>query len=727
MSATITGTGMVSSLGGTVAGSYAAFCRGETGAAPLRAFDRDSYRVRTAYEIADRPGGRDVPGRPSAWLRTVLAQAVAAAGLEPGAGRRVPVVIGTGLAEQRALELWWTGAAALTLDELELRLDTPGLGPAYTLVNACSASLFALAVGADLLALGEADVVVVAGTDAITESMFGLLDRVNMTPPTEVRPFDEDRQGVILGEGAAAVVLETPAHARARGACPLAELRGVGTSCDADHLTAPQLTGITRAMGNAHRAASVTAADIDVVFAHGTGTQLNDETEARALDGVFGGLPRRPLVTALKSLTGHTSGASGLMSLVTAVQSLTDRVPPTRNHTTPIEAIGRFPVVTAATGAGELRRAQVDAFGFGGVNAVAVLDRPGSTPADAVAVPDRPDSAPADAVTATATTPVVVSAVGVAIPGLASAADLLSGAPVPPASFTPRPVLGRRGLKYKDRASTLALCAAAAALTDAGLPRDRTERAGSESFGVVVATTAGIAETVCRVAETIHASGVVGTSPMDLPNASGNVAAASVAIWFGFEGVNLTVSSGPTSGLDALRLAATAIRAGRARRMLVIGVEPAADAVDKLVGETARRHGTAAPERVLDGAAALLLESADAVAERHGRTLATLGGYGRDAELDATVAAALGDRPAALWLTPCAGHDPVDPPPAVSTMDQLAVGEVVGEALAAYGIVQAAAAVQWLAANPTEQALLTSGGCWGGEYAALTLAGAGAA
>lgn len=733
MSWVITGTGMVSSLGGSVAESFEAYCRGETGLAPLRGFDRSNYRVLNAYEVADRPAGGDVPGRASSWLCDVIGQAVEQAGLgRPGPGaaaNRIPVVVGTGLAEQRSMELWWTGDTPLAVEELDFSgavTASVGLGPTYMIVNACSASLFALAVASDLLAVGAADAIVVAGTDTITESMFGLLDRVTMEAPTELRPFDVDRHGVILGEGAAAVVLEPAARARARGARPLAVLRGVGTSCDANHLTAPMLAGVTRAMRDAHRRAAVTADDIDLVLAHGTGTMLNDETEAQALREVFGDRPRRPLVTALKSLTGHTSGASGLMSLVTAVETLASgRLTPTRHHATPIPAISDFPVVTDAGATADLHRAQIDAFGFGGVNAVAVLERPAAESSPAAA-----DPAPA------APVEVAISAVGMAVPGLGSLGELLAGAhaPVAPASFVPRSVLGKRGLRYKDRASQLALCAAAAALADAGLPRARAERADGESFGVIVSTMNGISETVCRVAETIHAGGVRAAQPMDLPNASGNVAAASVAIWFGLEGLNLTLSAGPTSGLDAVHWATVAIQAGRARRMLVIGVEPAAEAVDRLLAQAAGRDGTD-PVRSLDGAVAILLERADAVAERGGRIRALVGGYGRDAQLDAAVGAAFkatgdGD-PAGLWLTPCPGHRPTSTEvaraaalPQVAGADRVAVGEVAGEALAALGVLQCAAAAEWLTGRSGSQALLTSGGCWGGEYAGLTLTAA---
>jgi 3-oxoacyl-[acyl-carrier-protein] synthase II len=166
--------------------------------------------------------------------------------------------------------------------------------------------------------------------------------------------------------------------------------------------------------------------------------------------------------------------------------------------------------------------------------------------------------------------------------------------------------------------------------------------------------------------------------------------------------------------------------------MLVVGVEAAAEAVDRLVAETARRHGTE-PPRCLDGAVAVLLESADAVAERGGRVRALVGGYGRDAHLDAAVGGALkaaDGLPPGLWLTPCGGHPPTGAEldragtlPDLAHATRVAVGDVAGEALAAYGVLQCAAAVEWLAGHPGKRALLTSGGCWGGEYAGVTLAG----
>jgi len=710
----ITGTGMVSSLGGDVGSSFAGFRDGATSLAPLRVFDHARYRVRAAYELDDRePGAPDVPGRAGRWLCAAVTEALAGAGLDTGA--RIGVVVGTGLAEQRSLELWSTAGADLGMDDLDLAAALTrslGLPDAVTIVNACSAGLFALAVGADLLAAGAADAVVVAASDSITESMFGLIDRVNQRPPEAVRPFDADRRGVILGEGAAAVVLEPVRSARARGATVAAVLRGVGTACDAHHVTAPLGAGIARAMRDAHRRAGVKPDEIDVVFAHGTGTVLNDVTEAAAMGEVFseGG---RPVVTALKSLIGHTAGASGLMGVVAAVESMrTGWVPPTGGLVTPIAEIRDFAVVVGGAELVRPRVAQVNAFGFGGVDAVAVLDRTGQ---------EGTDPAPTGLA-------VVVTGVGTQLANVATPADLaaaaLAGRRVDhDDGFDPHAVLGRRGVRYKDRATLLALCAATRALAAAGLPRasvaGRAVDPVDEAFGVVVSTSLGIARTVCQVVDTLHAGGVTATSPMDLPNVSGNATAAQVAIWFGLGGMNLTVST----GLDALRLAALAIGSGRASRVVVVGVEPADEVGERLLLDSARRHGddpTGLP--AVDGAAAVVLEAADAAGARGARVLAEVGGYtsGRD------LAAVLPDRSddGWEWYAPCRHHAAAAgqvPPWAPRPTD---LSAATGEASGALGVLQAAVAADALAGRGG-RAVLTAGGCWGAGYAALTLRGVG--
>jgi 3-oxoacyl-[acyl-carrier-protein] synthase II len=245
-----------------------------------------------------------------------------------------------------------------------------------TLCNACAASLCALGLAEDLLYSGDAGAAIVAGCDSITASMLGLVDRTTLTPPERVAPFDRKRRGLLMGEGAAAVVLETPSHALDRQAAPYALLRGVGMSCDAHHETAPTREGVVRAMTDSHCRSAVVPADVDLLLVHGTGTALNDSTEALAIADVFGPSVGRVPITALKSLIGHTSGASGLVAVVTAVECLRQgRIPPTIGFDEPADEARQFDIVTGAARDADLHIAQVNAFGFGGVNAVAVLGK----------------------------------------------------------------------------------------------------------------------------------------------------------------------------------------------------------------------------------------------------------------------------------------------------------------------------------------------------------------
>ena len=373
----VTGMGAVTSRGEGVPEVFGALCRGESGLAPLRGFAPDRFRAASAYEIDDRtavgPTG-ERPGRATDWLCRAVAEATAAAGLGEDLGD-VPVLIGTGLRELRSAELGWRDGTGVDPERLHFGTalrERFGAADTHTFSNACSASLYALALAADLLADEAADTVVVAGVDTITESMFGLLDRVHPEPVDAVRPFDRNRRGVLMGDGAAAVVLQRPDVAAVP---PQARLRGVGINCDAFHVTAPDQEGIAGAVRTAHDRAGVVPADIDLLMVHGTGTLLNDEAEATALGKVFAGVPTPPVTTAIKSMTGHTSGGSGLLSLVVAARALaTGEVPGTVGLDDPVEEAAWMRFVRRTTRYPGLRLAQVDAFGFGGVNAVAVIE-----------------------------------------------------------------------------------------------------------------------------------------------------------------------------------------------------------------------------------------------------------------------------------------------------------------------------------------------------------------
>lgn len=375
----ITGMGAVAATGGDVAGFFGALCAGRSAHAPLRGFDPTRYRARNAYEIDDRPASGDVPLRASRWLERAVAAALRDAGMGERLGD-VPVLVGTTLRELRSVELSWRDG--VPFDPADLHFGAVlgrrfGATRTYTVANACAASLYALGLGTDLLELGECDTVVVAGVDTITESTYGLLDRCYPEAPDRIRPFDRDRRGMLQGEGAAAVVLRRAADGPGPAGRRHATVRGVAVNCDAAHPSAPDAGSIGAAIREAHERSGVRPADIDLVMLHGTGTPLNDEAEAGALAEVFGTAAGRPHMTAVKSMTGHTAGASGLHSLVAGVEAMrTGTVPPTVHLDDPIDEVAGFRLVRgAAAHTTGLSVAQVDSFGFGGLNAVAIVER----------------------------------------------------------------------------------------------------------------------------------------------------------------------------------------------------------------------------------------------------------------------------------------------------------------------------------------------------------------
>jgi 3-oxoacyl-[acyl-carrier-protein] synthase II len=360
----VTGSAVRTCLGDGDA-TFAALLRGESGIGPLRYVDPDRLNVRRGFHVEEP--GEERPFRASGWLVACVTEALARAGVDPAA-RRVAVIVGTGLRELRAVERSTDVEAHRLHFAPALRSAVPGLADVVTLSNACSAGGHALALAQDLLQLGEADAVVAAGADAMTESMLAMIGRVADGPADGLRPFDASRSGTLLGEGAAAVVV-VPEGAPGR---PLARLLGTGLSCDAHHETAADRDGIARAMSDAYARAGREPGQVDLVVAHGTGTPLNDALESELLLGTVGA---RPLVTAVKGAVGHMSGAAALVSLDVALHCLaTGLVPPVAGLERVLDEGERLRFVAGAAAAAEVRLAQVDAFGFGGVNAVSLVE-----------------------------------------------------------------------------------------------------------------------------------------------------------------------------------------------------------------------------------------------------------------------------------------------------------------------------------------------------------------
>ena len=244
-------------------------------------------------------------------------------------------------------------------------------GPTFGVTSACSSSNHAFASAMDQLLLGRADVMLAGGTEA--PLVWGVLkgwDALRIMAPDTCRPFSADRQGVVMGEGAAMAVLETYEHAKARGAAILAELAGVGMSADASDIVAPTVEGPAAAMRACLADAGLNPDDVDYINAHGTGTKANDQIETIAIKQVFGEHAARLSVSSTKSMHAHCLGASGALEMIACVMAIREGViPPTANYREPdpdcdldvTPNVARERKVCAAVSNG---------FAFGGTNAV---------------------------------------------------------------------------------------------------------------------------------------------------------------------------------------------------------------------------------------------------------------------------------------------------------------------------------------------------------------------
>jgi 3-oxoacyl-[acyl-carrier-protein] synthase II len=258
-------------------------------------------------------------------------------------------------------------------------------GPNHSVVTACSTGSHAIGDAARIVMLGDADIMVAGGAESpvgrIALAGFAacraLSTSYNDRPTEASRPYDKDRDGFVMGEGAGIVVLEELEHAKARGATIYAEVIGYGMSGDAYHITAPAEDGdgAFRCMSAAIKRAGITAADIDYVNAHGTSTPMGDEIELRAVERLFGNSARKLAMSATKSATGHLLGAAGAVEAVFSVLSIRDNVaPPTLNlHNPSVEtAIDLVPMQPKQR---EINTVLSNSFGFGGTNASLVIRR----------------------------------------------------------------------------------------------------------------------------------------------------------------------------------------------------------------------------------------------------------------------------------------------------------------------------------------------------------------
>jgi 3-oxoacyl-[acyl-carrier-protein] synthase II len=370
----ITGIGACTAVGDNAQCCFDSFLQGRAGNKPLIHLNKERFNTKIAYERADDINGNGM-FRSGTFLIRALREAVNQACIDTN--DNIPVYVGSGLREMRSAELAAINGERLELEDLDFAKAVRGILTEscniYTISNACAASNYALALAYDSICLGRTDISIAAGCDTLTSSMFGLLDRVNPNMPESIQVFDSNRKGILMGDGGVAIVLERLESALRHGRTPMAELKGIGLSTDGVHETAPDQSGIERALYDAYAKSMVVPEDVDLIYVHGTGTILNDSTESKALSSIYHNISRKPALSGIKAMTGHTSGASGCIGVISAVKSLQLQViPPTPGTTSPIEESKGFALYQEATNA-ELNLVQVNAFGFGGVNSVVMV------------------------------------------------------------------------------------------------------------------------------------------------------------------------------------------------------------------------------------------------------------------------------------------------------------------------------------------------------------------
>jgi 3-oxoacyl-[acyl-carrier-protein] synthase II len=406
----VTGLGCVSPVGNTVADAWSNLIAGRSGIDLITKFDATAFACKIAGEVKGFDLGAYIGTKEARTMDTFIHYGIAAAhqavvdsglpvgeALDEELANRIGCIIGSGigglpLIEETHAELvargprrispFFVPASIINMIAGHVSMRFGFKGPNLAVVTACTTGLHCIGEAARKIEYGDADVIVAGGSEA-TVSPLGVggfaamraLSTRNDDPATASRPWDKDRDGFVLGEGAGVMVLEEYEHAKARGAKIYAELCGYGMSADAGHMTAPSMDGPRRAMINAMRNAGVNADEVDYLNAHGTSTPLGDVNETHAIKAALGDHAKRTVVNSTKSMTGHLlGGAGGIESVFTVLAVHHQKSPPT------INIFNQDPECDLDYCANSARDMKIDVamknnFGFGGTNGTLVFKR----------------------------------------------------------------------------------------------------------------------------------------------------------------------------------------------------------------------------------------------------------------------------------------------------------------------------------------------------------------
>jgi 3-oxoacyl-[acyl-carrier-protein] synthase II len=404
----VTGVGLVSPLGIGTQANWEALCDGRSGIGPITHFDATQFSARIAGQVKDFNPLQFIEKKDVKKMDVFIQFAIAASQfavddakltIAPEVATRVGVFIASGIGGfgtierehkafieggPRRISPFFIPASIINLAAGQVSIRLGAKGPNSATCTACSASAHAIGDAWEVIRRNDADVMIAGGADAaITEMGVGgfaamrALSTRNDEPERASRPFDKDRDGFVMGEGAGIVILEELEYARRRGASIYAELVGYGQTADAYHITAPSEDGDggMRVMQMAVRSAGIEPAQVDYINAHGTSTPFNDKLETLAIKRLFGEHARRVLISSTKSMTGHLLGAAGGVEAgISALAVKHQVIPPTINYETP------DPDCDLDYVPNQKRQAKIDyalsnSFGFGGTNGALLFKR----------------------------------------------------------------------------------------------------------------------------------------------------------------------------------------------------------------------------------------------------------------------------------------------------------------------------------------------------------------
>ena len=600
----ITGTGLVSSLGKSAEETFDAMLAGRVGVGTMNALEQKADPDRGGGQAIDLEDGLEWSGsRAGLYLRAVVMDALSKVNHAGTDTHRIAAVFGSTLHGMRAGGEYLRSGdpehlkhylASSVLDEA---LEGLGFGPIrLTTCAACSSGLSSVGLGITLLRSRVADIVVVGGYDTVSEYAYAGFDSLRLVSDSSLRPFASNRNGMKVGEGYAALVLERVEDAQMRGNEVFAIVAGYGESSDSFHLTKPdpEGAGAATAIQDAIQEAGLQAGSISMISAHATGTRNNDAGEYQALSRVFGThLPSIPVV-GFKACLGHTLGGAGAVELVLSLEAIKRSiVPPTPSAGQTDPAFEWLRLVSGDPVEASIAATLNISLGFGGANTGVVLRDPRG-----FAVSKKSAKTPDDA---------VITGVGLVLPGaigVDSFADLLSSreptisGPIPFDQY--KHLFNARRARRISEFSKLNLAAAACALDHSQLDT----RCGP-ACSVILGTAHGATQYCEDYYGEIVRDGLGAANPVLFAEGVPNAAAAHLSMMLGLKGGCQSIIGSKCAGLEALLLAALRIQEGRWSRCLV----GAAEEYSEVVNEAHKVCRSLVSSHVGSGAATIVVES----------------------------------------------------------------------------------------------------------------------